>query len=141
MITNLLAELGSGLAFGLVGVIVLAVGYVAVDALTPGKLSQLVYVERNRNACLVVASGTLAVGGIVTTAIAGSANDFATGIVEALAFGLLGVVLLAVAFLVVDALTPGKLGAIVVDPAPHPAVYVTVAAHIAVGAIVAAAIA
>lgn len=141
MITDLLAELGSGLAFGLVGVVVLALGWLAVDLLTPGRLAELVYGQRNRNAALVVASGTLAVGGIVTTAIATSANELGPGLVEAFAFGVLGVLLLAVAFVVVDAFTPGKLGEIVVDPAPHPAVYVTVAAHVAVGAIVAAAIA
>lgn len=48
---------------------------------------------------------------------------------------------MAVAFLVLDLVTPGKLGAIVVDREPHPAVWVTASCNIAVAAIVAASIA
>ncbi|WTE91122.1 DUF350 domain-containing protein [Streptomyces sp. NBC_01614] len=55
--------------------------------------------------------------------------------------GVLGLLLMAVAFLVLDLVTPGKLGAIVVDPEPHPAVWVSAACNLAVAAIVAASIA
>lgn len=141
MLTDLLAGLGSGLVFAVIGLVLMALGYRVVDTLTPGNLGDLVYVQRNRNAALLVSSGALAVGAIVTTAIATSADDFLLGVVEAAGYGLLGVLLLGLAFLLVDALTPGKLGEIVTDDVPHPAVYVSVATHIAVGAIVAAAIA
>jgi uncharacterized membrane protein YjfL (UPF0719 family) len=138
---ELLEGLGSGLAFGAVGIVLLLVGYGVVDLLTPGNLGQLLFVERNRNVALFVGAGMLAVGGVVTTAIATSANTFVGGLVEATGYGLLGVVLLALAFVLVDALTPGKLGDVVCDPQPHPGVYVAVASQLAVGAIVAAAIA
>lgn len=48
---------------------------------------------------------------------------------------------MAVAFRAVDLLTPGGLGAILVEPEPHPAVRVSASCNIAVAAVVSAAIA
>jgi uncharacterized membrane protein YjfL (UPF0719 family) len=130
----------SGLAYGLTGIALLALGYVALDLVTPGRLGEIVYVRRCLNAAVVVASGLIAIGAIVTTAIAVSDDAFLRGLGSVVGYGLLGVVLLALAFVIVDRLTPGDLGAMLTDPQPHPAVYITAAAHLAVGAIVAAAI-
>jgi uncharacterized membrane protein YjfL (UPF0719 family) len=130
----------AGLAYGAVGLVLLAVGYRAIDLLTPGRLSDLIYRDRNWNASAVVASGLVAIATIVVTAIVTSHDDLDQGLAYAGAFGVLGVVLLVISFVVVDRLTPGELGAIVCDQARHPAVVVTVANHLAVGAIVAAAI-
>jgi hypothetical protein len=47
---------------------------------------------------------------------------------------------MAAAFLVLDVATPGRLGEILVDPEPHPAVWVSAVIHLATGAIIAAAI-
>lgn len=142
MFRGVFVEIGAGLAYGLVGIVLMAIGYGAIDLLTPGKLGDLVYVHRNRNAALLVSSGTLAVGIIITAAILTSESELglATGLGTTFGYGLLGIVLLSLSFLVVDVITPGKLGAIVVDEHPHPAVYVSAATHLAVGAIVAAAI-
>lgn len=136
------SEVLSAAAYGLVGIALMTVGYLAVDLLTPGRLGDLVYAERNRNAAILVASGALAIGTIVTTAILTSESEdgLGAGLLSAGVYGLLGVVLLSVSFVVVDLLTPGKLGELVTHPEPHPAVYVTAATHVAVGAIVAAAI-
>lgn len=130
----------SGLGYGLVGMLLLAVGYKVLDVLLPGDLGKLIYTDRNRNAALVVASALIAVGTIVTTAIVTSDDEFLRGLGNTAGYGLLGVVMLAVAFVLADRLTPGELGTICTDPEPHPAVYVTVASHLAVGAILAAAI-
>ncbi|MDQ3931805.1 MAG: DUF350 domain-containing protein [Actinomycetota bacterium] len=140
LLTELALGLLTGLAYGLLGIVLLALGYVALDLVTPGRLGELVYTQRNTNAALVVASGLAAIGIIVTTAIVTSEDAFARGVTSTLGYGLLGVVLLAVSFVVVDRLTPGNLGAMVADRERHPAVYITMAAHLAVGAIVAAAI-
>ena len=140
MLTDLAAGLLSGLAYGAAGITLLVIGYVVIDVLTPGKLGELIYAQRNANAALVLASGLIAIAGIVTTAIVTSDDEFSRGIANTVGYGLLGVVLLAISFVVIDKLTPGKLGVICTDEEPHPAVYVTMAAHLAVGAIVAAAI-
>ena len=139
-VNDLAFDLLSGLAYGAVGLALLALGYVAIDMLTPGRLSDLIYRDRNWNAALVVGSGLVAIATIQVTAILTSHDDLDQGLAYSGAFGVLGVVLLVISFVVLDRLTPGDLGEIVCDRERHPAVVVTVANHIAVGAIVAAAI-
>jgi uncharacterized membrane protein YjfL (UPF0719 family) len=139
-LNDLAFDLLAGLAYGALGLVLLALGYVAIDLLTPGRLTDLIYRERNWNAAAVVASGLLAIATINVTAIITSHDDLDKGLVYAGTFGLLGIVLLAISFVVVDKFTPGELGEIVCSPERHPAVVVTVANHVAVGAIVAAAI-
>lgn len=138
---DLLVELGEIAAWGVLAIALLAIGYGVIDALTPGRLGQLIYAEYNVNAAVVVASGVIAVGTIVTVSIRSALDGFTEGLVSASAFGLVGIALLALSFLVVDRLTPGDLGAIVTDPAPNPAAWVLAANHVALGAVLAAAIA
>ncbi|MET8906153.1 DUF350 domain-containing protein [Micromonospora sp. NPDC004551] len=137
---TLFTDLLVTLAYGVVGVALMAVGYVLVDVATPGKLHELIWAERNRNAALLLASNLAGVGIIVVAAIAASADDFALGLVGAAAYGILGLVIMAASFLLLDMATPGKLGEILVDPEPHPAVWVSAVVHLATGAIIAAAI-
>jgi uncharacterized membrane protein YjfL (UPF0719 family) len=137
---DLLVELAEAAAWGAVAIALLAIGYRVIDLLTPGHLGQLIYAEHNVNAAVVVASGVVAVGTIVTASILTSFDGFSEGLLSATAFGLVGIALLAVAFLVLDRLTPGDLGAIVTDPTPNPAAWVLAANHLALGAILAAAI-
>ncbi|MFE2723274.1 DUF350 domain-containing protein [Kitasatospora sp. NPDC059327] len=138
---DILYGLGAAAAFGAVGVVLLLLGVGLVDVLTPGRLGHQIWVERNRNAAVVLSSALLGIGGIVFTAIMYTYADFGKGLVSTACFGLLGLGLMAVAFWAVDILTPGKLGVILVDPEPHPAVWVTASCNVAVAAIVAAAIA
>lgn len=140
VLTDLVKGLLSGIGYAAVGLVLLAVGYKVLDALLPGHLSVQIYRERNVNAALVVSSGLIALGSIVTTAIVTSDEAFGRGVANAAGYGLLGVVLLAFTFVVMDRLTPGNLGVICTSSERHPAVYVTVATLLTVGAIVAAAI-
>ncbi|MFG1949816.1 DUF350 domain-containing protein [Micromonospora sp. NPDC048830] len=137
---SLVTDLLVTLAYGVVGVVLMAIGYVLVDVATPGKLHELIWTERNRNAALLLASNLAGVGTIVVAAIAASADDFVPGLVGAAAYGILGLVVMAAAFVLLDVATPGRLGEILVDPEPHPAVWVSAVVHLATGAIIAAAI-
>ncbi|SCL23414.1 protein of unknown function [Micromonospora nigra] len=137
---NLVTDLLVTLAYGVVGVLLMGIGYVLVDVATPGRLNELIWNERNRNAALLLASNLAGVGIIVVAAIVASEDDFAIGLVGAGAYGVLGLVIMAAAFLLLDAATPGRLGEILVDPQPHPAVWVSAVVHLATGAIIAAAI-
>ncbi|MEU1752260.1 DUF350 domain-containing protein [Micromonospora matsumotoense] len=137
---NLVTDLLVTLAYGVVGVVLMAIGYVLVDVATPGKLHELIWTERNRNAALLLTSNLAGVGTIVVAAIAASEDDFLLGLVGAAAYGIVGLVIMALAFVLLDALTPGKLGTLLVDPQPHPAVWVSAVVHLATGAIIAAAI-
>jgi uncharacterized membrane protein YjfL (UPF0719 family) len=137
---ELFTGMGEAVAWGAMAIVLLALGYGVIDLLTPGSLGQLIYVEHNVNAAVVLASGILAIGTIVTTSILTSLAGFLPGLVSAFAYGVLGIGLLAVAFLVADRLTPGDLGEIVTHSTPNPAAWVVAANHVALGAILAAAI-
>ncbi|TDC65443.1 DUF350 domain-containing protein [Micromonospora sp. KC207] len=137
---NLVTDLLVTLAYGVVGVVLMGVGYGLVDVATPGKLHELIWTERNRNAALLLSSNLLGVGTIVVAAILASEDDFVIGLVGAAAYGIVGLVIMAAAFLLLDAVTPGRLGELLVDPEPHPAVWVSAVVHLATGAIIAAAI-
>ncbi|MBT2398292.1 DUF350 domain-containing protein [Streptomyces sp. ISL-100] len=133
--------LGRSAAYGALGVVLLTLGIFLVDALTPGKLGRQIWQERNRNAALLLSSALLGIGGIVFTSIWTTYTDFGKGLASTAAFGVLGLVMMAVAFLVVDLVTPGKLGETLVQEEPHPAVWVTASCNLAVAAIVSASIA
>ena len=134
-------DLLGGLLYGGVGIALMLLGFVMLDALTPGSLGHLICIDRRRDAGIVVACGFLAVGTIVTSAILASDGDLGEGLAEATGFGLIGIVLLALGFVAVDRVTPGRLGDILADEHEDPAAaYVTGAALISVGAMIAAAI-
>lgn len=128
------------LAYAAVGTVVLSLGYVVLDAITPGNLRHLVYEDHNRNAAVLAGANVLALAGIVTTAIVTADNDLGKGVLDATVYGLLGIGLLALAFKVLDRLTPGDLGQICTDPEGTSAVYVTAAFQVGLGAVLAAAI-
>lgn len=140
MVSDVFGEVGIAATYGLVGLVLMAVGFALVDVLTPGNLREQIWTQRNKNAAILLASNVLGVGIIVATAIAASQGNWGEGLLSTAAYGLLGLVLMGVSFIVLDAVTPGKLGEIVVEEEPHPAVYVTASSHIAVSAIVAVAI-
>ena len=135
------AEIGSALAYGGVGIALLALGILVLDLLTPGNLGRLITVEGNRSAAVIASAGLVAIGGIVTTAIASSDGSLGEGLVETAAYGGVGILLMGLAFIVVDLVTPGSLGETVTQPGDHqPAAWMTAAAMLTVGAIVAASI-
>jgi uncharacterized membrane protein YjfL (UPF0719 family) len=140
MVSDVFGEVGIAATYGLVGLVLMALGFVLVDVLTPGNLREQVWTQRNRNAAILLASNLLGVGIIVATAIAASQGNWAEGLLSTAAYGILGLVLMGVSFIVLDAVTPGRLGELMVQEEAHPAVYVSGASHLAVSAIVAVAI-
>lgn len=140
MITDLGAELLATLAFALVGLAILVLGYYMIDLMTPKKLGQLVFVERNRDAAYLLASGLAAIAMITSMAIWTSEGSFLEALVATVAYGLLGIVLLVVAHFVIEWLTPGNLGVILTDEHHDPAVWVKVVTQLSVGLIVVAAL-
>ncbi len=137
---DFLTEIAGALLYGGVGIVLLALGFLVIDLLTPGNLGELVCVQRNRSAGIITAAGMIAVGGIVATAIASADGSLGEGLAETAGYGGAGVAMLALAFVVIDLITPGRLGDMVQEEGEQPAAYMTAAALIAVGAIVAASI-
>ena len=140
-INDLAFDLVAGLAYGVVGIALMLVGYKLVDLLVPGDLGDLLVSHRRRDAGLIVASATLGIGLIVAVAILTSGGDLSRGLAEAAGFGLIGIALMGVAFLAIDRMTPGSLGQIVSDEHEDAALaYVISAFVLAVAGIIAAAI-
>ncbi|MGI5203918.1 DUF350 domain-containing protein [Spirillospora sp. CA-108201] len=142
---DILHEIGATFAYGAVGIALMALGYLVVEVTTPGKLGKQIWTEGNRGAALLLAAKLLGIAAIVTTAIVTSDSDLTDGLVDTAVFGGIGIVLMIVAFFLLDVLTPGKLGATLVDAggtgaAIHPAGWVVAAADLGVAAIVAGAV-
>ena len=139
MLDNLLAAV----VYLGVGIALLILAAFVVDLLTPGRLVSHVVNGRSWSAAVVLAAAQLGQGLVIFTAIwTNATTGFGEALLWTVAFGLLGVVLSAVAFTVVDLLTPGRLGEIVAQPGPvQPVAVVTAAAYLAVAAIVVASIA
>lgn len=133
-------ETGAAAAYGVVGLVLMALGYLVVDVLTPGKLHSLIWTDRNRGSVVVLSSSVLAMALVVRQAILASEEGLVAGLVSTALYGLVGLALMAVSFLILDAVTPGKLGELVTAPELHPAAWVTAAVHVSVGLVVAAAI-
>lgn len=136
----LLYEAAASLAYGVLGIVLMVLGYLVVDLLTPGKLHELVWEHRNRNASLLLATNLLGVAIVVATAIYVSTGGLAVGLASAGVDGLIGLALMAASFLLIDAITPGRLGDVLTADETHPAVWVNCSAHVAIAVMVAAAI-
>ena len=137
----MLASIGYAVAYTAVGLALLALGYLALDLLTPGHLGRRIYHERSVSAAVVLAAGFLAQGAVVFTTIWTNATaGFGRALLYTVVFGVLGVLLQAGAFVVLDLLTPGKLGQLVTEIDFHPASLVSAAAQLSVAAIIVASI-
>ena len=123
-----------------VGVVLLAVGFHVLDLLTPGKLAELIMSQRNRNAARVASAAMLSLAIVIATSVLTTNDDFAFGLVSTAIFGAVGVLLQTVVYVVLDRLTPGKLGDVVCATEDHPGSWVLAASLLAAGVIVAACI-
>jgi uncharacterized membrane protein YjfL (UPF0719 family) len=138
----MLDSIGYAVAYAGVGVALLTVGFFVLDLLTPGKLAKHIWQERSLNAGIVLSAGFLSIG-LVTfgTIWFHATNGFGEALEYTVVFGLLGIALQAIAYLLLDLVTPGKLGDAVCDARFHPASLVTAASQIAVSLVVVASIA
>jgi len=136
-----LASIGYAVAYTGVGILLLVVGAVALDLLTPGHLAKHIYEERSVNAGIALAAGFLGQGAIAFATIwTNATSGFGTALGYTVVFGLIGIALQVIAFLVLDLLTPGKLGELLMQPSFHPASLVSAASTLAVSAIIVASI-
>jgi uncharacterized membrane protein YjfL (UPF0719 family) len=136
-----LASIGYAVAYTGVGLLLLLVGAIALDLLTPGHLARHIYEKRSINAGIALSAGFLGQGAIAFTTIwTNATSGFGTALGYTVVFGLVGIGLQVVAFLILDLLTPGKLGDMLMEVPFHPASLVNAAATLAVSAIIVAAI-
>jgi uncharacterized membrane protein YjfL (UPF0719 family) len=124
------------LAYTGVGLVVLFVGFIVVDLLTPGQLGKLV-VAGNPNAALLSASALVSLGLILWFAIFFTGAGW-RGLDDAAIFGAVGVATQAVGFLVLDRLMPGKMLESFEGERLQPGTWVAASLHVAVALVVSA---
>ncbi|WP_174183927.1 DUF350 domain-containing protein [Nocardia barduliensis] len=139
------SSLGEGVGaivlYALIGLVLMLVGFYAIDLTTPGKLRKLV-VAGKPNAIIVTAAGMISMAFIVVLAIlaVGSGGKLSEGLIAALVFGLVGIIAQVVSVRVIE-----RAIGIDIGNALHAETYtaealVVAAAHFALGLVVAFAI-
>jgi uncharacterized membrane protein YjfL (UPF0719 family) len=137
----LFESIGFAVAYTGVGIALLTLGFFVLDLLTPGHLGRHIHEQRSLNAAIVLAAGFLGQGAVVFASIwTNATSGFGEALLYTVVFGILGVCLQAVAFVVLDLITPGKLGAHVTEVQFHPASLVLAAVQLSVAAIIVASI-
>lgn len=136
----LLQNVVGSILYFLVGVAVLAAGFLMVDLLTPGNLRQQVFVEHRPNAVAVASGMYVALGAVIVSAIIASSNQLAQGLVDTAVYGLVGVGLQGAALAVLEVVVPGRFRDVINGERLHPAAIATAVMMVAVGGVNAAAL-
>ncbi|OBI63003.1 DUF350 domain-containing protein [Mycobacterium sp. E796] len=123
-----------------VGMAVLFVGFYMVDWLTPGKLRQLVFIDRRPNAVVVAGAMYISLTVVIITAIANSYSQLGQGLLGVAVYGLMGVILLGIALLAMHLLIPGDFHEHIDEPTLHPGSFAVALILLAVGGVTAAAV-
>jgi uncharacterized membrane protein YjfL (UPF0719 family) len=135
----LLDVLGRGVlaivAYSIVGLLLLVLGYVVVDILTPGRLGSIIRTDRNPNAAALAASGVFAVALIVVAAIFTSGGDLVQGLTETVVFGLVGILAQAGAAFVFDRVIGMDLQELMSDRRLSPAAVLVAVTRVSIGLI------
>lgn len=137
------ALLGKGIGaialYAVVGLLLLLVGFYAIDLTTPGSLTALVRTGKP-NAALVTGAGLLGMALIVVVAIVRAGGNLTDGVLDALVFGLVGIVVQAVAARALEWALRFDIGEMLRAEEFRPASVTIAAAHLGLGMVVAAAI-
>jgi uncharacterized membrane protein YjfL (UPF0719 family) len=137
------AQLGKGIGaialYAVVGLVLILLGFYAIDWTTPGKLSDLVRTGKP-NAVVITAAGLLSMAFIIVIAITNSASDLTAGLITSLVYGLIGIIVQVIAVRILEWATRMDIGEIIQSETYSPASIVVAAAHIALGLVVAVAI-
>lgn len=137
--TDLARGIGAILLYAIVGLLLMLLGFYAIDFTTPGKLSELVR-RGLPNAVMVTASGLVSMAFIVVVAIWSSASDLTEGLITALVYGLVGIVAQVLAVRLLEWATRIDVRSTIESETFAPASMVVAAAHVALGLVVAVAI-
>jgi uncharacterized membrane protein YjfL (UPF0719 family) len=137
------AQLGKGIGaialYAVVGLVLILLGFYAIDWTTPGKLSDLVRTGKP-NAVVITSAGLLSMAFIIVVAITSSDSDLTAGLITALVYGLIGIIVQVIAVRLLEWATRIQIGDLIQSETYSPASLVVAAAHIALGLVVAVAI-
>ncbi len=126
------------LAYFALAAVILVVGFVILDLITPGKLHELVFVHHLPNAAVITAAQQISIGIIVVTAVFNSSDNLGQGLIETAVFGGLGLVIQVIVMALLEAFIPGRFRDLVEDPKLRSGAVVASVILIVVGAVNAA---
>lgn len=130
---------GAILLYALLGVLLVLLGFYAVDLTTPGKLYRMV--QRGLpNAVIITAAGMISMAFIIVVAIYTSTGTLLEGLLGALIYGIVGIIAQVGGVRLLEWITGIDLGAVLDADTVRPQVFVVSAAHVALGLVVAVAI-
>lgn len=125
--------------YAVIGLALMLAGFYAIDWTTPGKLSQLVR-DGRPNAAVVTASGLFSIAFIVLVVIFNSPAKLSDGLITALIFGLIGIIVQVVAIRVFEFAMRLDIGGILAAEEFTPASLVIASANVSLGLVVAVAV-
>lgn len=126
------------LAYFVLAAVILVVGFVILDLITPGKLHELVFVHHLPNAAVITVAQQVSIGIIVVTAVLTSSDNLTQGLIETAVFGALGLVIQVIVMALLEVFTPGRFRDLVEDPKLRSGAVVASVLLVVVGAVNAA---
>jgi uncharacterized membrane protein YjfL (UPF0719 family) len=137
------AVIGTGivaiLLYAVLGVLMMLLGFFAVDLTTPGPLNKQVRAGLP-NAVIVTAAGMVGIALIVVVSIYVSSGALLDGLLTTLIFGLVGIVAQVLAARLLEWVTGVDMKALLASDTTSPQTYLVASAHVALGLVVAVAI-
>ncbi|HXV93075.1 MAG TPA: DUF350 domain-containing protein [Pseudonocardia sp.] len=131
--------IGAILLYAVLGVLLMLLGFYAVDLTTPGKLNRMVR-DGRPGAVLVTSAGMVSMAFIVVVAIYAASGALVEGLLAALIFGLVGIVAQVGGVRLLEWVTGIDIGGVLAAEELRPPAFVVAAGHVALGLVVAVAI-
>jgi hypothetical protein len=130
---------GAIVLYAVLGVLLMLLGFYAVDVTTPGPLTRMVR-DGLPNSVLVAAAGMVSMAFIVVVAIYSASGVLLDGLLSTLIFGLVGILAQVGGVRLLEWVTGIDIGAVLAAERVQPQAWVVAAAHLALGLVVAVAI-
>ncbi|MFF0545270.1 DUF350 domain-containing protein [Nocardia thailandica] len=132
---------GAIILYCLIGLVLMLIGFFAIDLTTPGKLRDLV-IAGKPNAIIASAAGMISMAFIVVFSVmaTGGVGKLSQGLIAASIYGLVGIIAQVISVRVIEKVTGIDIGRVLHADTYSPQVLVVAAAHFALGLVVAFAI-
>jgi hypothetical protein len=131
--------IGAILLYAVLGVLLMLLGFFAVDLTTPGPLNRQVRAGAP-NAVLVTAAGMVGISFIVVVSIFSSSGALLDGLLTTLIFGIIGVLAQVLGARLLEWVTGIDMGAMLAAETVRAQAWLVAAVHVALGLVVAVAI-
>jgi uncharacterized membrane protein YjfL (UPF0719 family) len=128
---------GAIASYTALGIVLLLIGFYAVDMTTPGRLTTIIRTDRNVNATLLAVCGIAGVGLVVAASIFASGGKLLEGLIATLVWGLVGIVAQQIAMMLVRLLLGVDVAALMKKETTEPSAILLGATQVTVGLITA----